>query len=302
LDGALCIHNRPQVLKKQEGRINSMKQTLSANAGTALLRRPSQVSELGGNSMSPQEALSSRSFEPRTISANVSRTHVQRGSTAPRNRISVLVVTADNITSELLRSAFAHGRQGFTVETLTGSSQKIIGELESHKADVTLISEELQDGPDAGMKVLQKTRESRCTSAIMLLQNSKPERVISAFRDGARGVFYRSHSLKSLSKCIQAVHQGQIWVCNEDVEHLLNALTHIKPLHLNNSAGMPLLTPREEDVVRLVADGLKNREIAQRLKVKEHSIRNYIYRIFDKLGVSSRVELFLYAFSHRDSS
>ena len=53
---------------------------------------------------------------------------------------------------------------------------------------------------------------------------------------------------------------------------------------------------------RLVADGLKNREIAQRLKVKEHSIRNYIYRIFEKLGVSSRVELILYVFSHRDSS
>jgi DNA-binding NarL/FixJ family response regulator len=62
---------------------------------------------------------------------------------------------------------------------------------------------------------------------------------------------------------------------------------------------MPLLTRREEDVVRLVADGLKNREIAQRLKVKEHSIRNYIYRIFEKLGVSSRVELILYVFSHR---
>jgi len=60
-------------------------------------------------------------------------------------------------------------------------------------------------------------------------------------------------------------------------------------------------TRREEVVVRLVADGMKNREIAQRLKVKEHSIRNYIYRIFEKLGVSSRVELILYMFSYRDS-
>jgi DNA-binding NarL/FixJ family response regulator len=69
---------------------------------------------------------------------------------------------------------------------------------------------------------------------------------------------------------------------------------------MDNSQGMPLLTPREEDVVRLVADGLKNREIAQKLKVKEHSIRNYIYRIFEKLGVSTRVELILYVFSHRE--
>ena len=218
----------------------------------------------------------------------------------PKDRISVLVVTADNMTSELLKNAFAHGRRGFTVETLTGSSQKIIGELGERKADVALISEELQDGPEAGIKVLQKTRDSHCTSAIMLLHSSKPERVVNAFRDGARGVFYRSHSLKSLSKCIQTVHRGQIWAGNEDLEHLINALTHLKPIQLNNSEGMPLLTRREEDVVRLVSDGLKNREIAQRLKVKEHSIRNYVYRIFEKLGVSSRVELILYAFSHRD--
>jgi len=62
------------------------------------------------------------------------------------------------------------------------------------------------------------------------------------------------------------------------------------------------LTRREEKVVYLVADGLKNREFAEKLQVKEHSIRNYIYRIFDKLGVSSRVELILYAFSQRDHS
>ena len=225
---------------------------------------------------------------------------MSRSLPRPKNRISVLVVTADNMTSELLKNAFAHGRQGFTVETLTGTSQKIIGELGSHKADVALISEELQDGPEAGSRVLQKTRDSHGTSAIMLLRNPKPERVISAFRDGARGIFYRSHSLKSLSKCIQAVHQGQIWASNEDLEHLIQALSHSKPLQLSNSHGTPLLTRREEDVVRLVADGLKNREIAQRLKVKEHSIRNYIYRIFEKLGVSSRVELILYVFSHRD--
>jgi DNA-binding NarL/FixJ family response regulator len=225
---------------------------------------------------------------------------VSRSIPRPKDRISVLVVTADNMTSELLKNAFATGRKGFTVETLTGSSHKIIGELGAHPADVALISEELQDGPDAGIKVLQKTRDSHHTSAIMLLQSSKPERVVNAFRDGARGVFYRSHSLKSLSKCIQAVHKGQIWVSNEDLEHLIKALSHLKTFHLNNSQGMPLLTRREEDVVRLVADGLKNREIALRLKVKEHSIRNYIYRIFEKLGVSSRVELILYVFSHRE--
>jgi DNA-binding NarL/FixJ family response regulator len=87
------------------------------------------------------------------------------------------------------------------------------------------------------------------------------------------------------------VHKGQIWACNEDLEHLINALSQSKAIHFNNHDGIPLLTHREEEVVRLVADGMKNREIAETLHVKEHSIRNYIYRIFEKVGVSTRVEL-----------
>ena len=217
-----------------------------------------------------------------------------------RDLISVLVVTADNMTNELLRNAFAHGRSGFAVETMTGSSQKIIGGLPARKPDVALISEELQDGPQAGVKVLERIQNTYRIPAVMLLQGSSPECVVNAFRGGARGIFYRTHSLKALSKCIRVVHQGQIWASNEDLEHLIGALTRVNPIHLNNRDGAPLLTRREEEVVHLVADGLKNREIAQKLQVKEHSVRNYIYRIFEKLGVSSRVELILYAFSHRD--
>jgi two-component system nitrate/nitrite response regulator NarL len=57
------------------------------------------------------------------------------------------------------------------------------------------------------------------------------------------------------------------------------------------------LTPRERNVVRLVAEGMRNQEIALQLNLTEHTVRNYLIRIFDKLGISSRVELVLYAFS-----
>ena len=219
----------------------------------------------------------------------------------PKELISVLIVTADNMTSELLKNAFARGRKDFAVETTTGSSQKVISELAGRKPNVALICEELQDGPQAGFKVLKKLRDSHNrTAPIMLVQQSTPECVVEAFRQGARGIFCRSQCLKDLSKCIRIVHQGQIWACTKDLEHMLAALIHMKPLKFNNADGAPILTRREEDVVRLVADGLRNREIALRLDVAEHSIRNYLYRIFDKLGVSSRVELILYAFSQRD--
>lgn len=65
----------------------------------------------------------------------------------PKDRISVLVVTADNMTSELLKDAFAHGRTGFKVDTLTGSSDKIIGQLGAHRADVALITKSSRTAP-----------------------------------------------------------------------------------------------------------------------------------------------------------
>jgi DNA-binding NarL/FixJ family response regulator len=218
------------------------------------------------------------------------------------HRISVLVITPDNITAELLKSAFTHERKkSFAVQMLTGTSQKVIGKLMVHKPDVALVCDELQDDPLAGFKVLQKLREShQNTAAIMLLQSCKPDSVVEAFSEGARGVFSRAHSLKALSKCIRTVHQGQYWANNQDLGHIMNALSQRKTLQFNDVDGMPLLTRREEEVVRLVADGMKNGEIAKNLDLAEHSIRNYLYRIFDKLGVSSRVELILYTFNKRD--
>jgi DNA-binding CsgD family transcriptional regulator len=65
---------------------------------------------------------------------------------------------------------------------------------------------------------------------------------------------------------------------------------------------MTLLTPRERDVARLVAEGMRNQEIALKLNLSEHTVRNYLLRIFDKLGISSRVELVLYAFSGAEGS
>jgi DNA-binding NarL/FixJ family response regulator len=133
----------------------------------------------------------------------------------------------------------------------------------------------------------------------MLLQSPERAPVIDSFRYGARGVISRDDPFKELSKCIRYVHLGRIWATNEDLEIILEALTHIQPIRINKADGTALLTPREKDAVQLVVEGMKNREIAESLHVKEHTVSNYLYRIFEKLGVSSRVELILYVTSHR---
>lgn len=131
----------------------------------------------------------------------------------------------------------------------------------------------------------------------MLLDRSQPELVVEAFRAGARGVFSRSDSdIIMLFKCIQRVLEGQVWADSTQLHYLLEAFASVPaepPAAKDRS--LSLLTAREETVVRLVAEGMGNREIAQQLNLSEHTIKNYMFRIFEKLGLSNRVELVLYA-------
>jgi two-component system nitrate/nitrite response regulator NarL len=228
---------------------------------------------------------------------------VRVDATNSGERIRVLLINADNMLSELLVKALKNSRNRFDIEALAGSSTEVIRRLGKSKPHVALVSATLQDGPQAGFAVLQKLREARPeTAVVMLLDLTCPAPVVEAFRQGARGVFCRVQSVNELSKCICAVHQGQIWASNEDIECLLQALARTKPVWLNGNGGMASLTRREEEVARLVADGLRNREIAESLGVTEHAVRNYLYRIFDKLGISNRVELVLYAVARPDEA
>jgi DNA-binding NarL/FixJ family response regulator len=133
----------------------------------------------------------------------------------------------------------------------------------------------------------------------MLLDTRERQLVIDAFRCGAHGVVFRDEPLETLGKCIHAVNQGQIWASSEHLGYILEALSQQVPMRLQDAHGIDLLSKREEAVVRQVAEGLTNREISIRLKLSEHTVRNYLFKIFDKLGVSTRVELVLYCLQER---
>jgi DNA-binding NarL/FixJ family response regulator len=172
--------------------------------------------------------------------------------------------------------------------------------LREHEPDIAIISAQLEDGPLEGYHVL---RELRClrskTRAIILLGSRERELVTDAFRCGAHGVIFRDEPLETLGKCIHAVHSGQVWANSEQLGYLLEALGHAGHVRLHDTRGIDLLSKREGDVVRLVAEGLTNRLISVELGLSEHTVRNYLFRVFDKLGVSTRVELVLYSFQER---
>jgi len=136
---------------------------------------------------------------------------------------------------------------------------------------------------------------------VLLVDSCDRELVVSAFRSGARGIFpVTDANLRLLCKCLLRVAGGQFWANTEQLNYLMELISEVPSLRVLNSRGSSLLTPREEQVVALVAEGLGNRQIAGELNLSHHTVKKYLFRIFEKLGVSSRVELALYAVNNGD--
>jgi len=136
---------------------------------------------------------------------------------------------------------------------------------------------------------------------ILLVDSCDRDLVVSAFRSGARGIFaITDANLRLLCKCLLRVAAGQIWANTEQLSYVMDLFSEVPSLRVLNSRGTSLLTPREEQVVALVAEGLVNRQIASELNLSPHTVKKYLFRIFEKLGVSTRVELVLYAVNNGD--
>lgn|SRR5208337_2708618 len=191
----------------------------------------------------------------------------------------------------------------FHVVASASTGQEVLEAVQSADVNVALIAATLADGPLSGLGVLRQICE--CASqvrSVILFYSSERHLVVDAFRAGAKGIFCLSQAnFKALCRCVEQVHAGQIWANCSELSEVIEAFSQLAPMRVVNADGMRLLTKREEEVVRLVADGLQNRDIAKELKLSEHTIKNYLFHIFEKLGVSSRVELVLYAVSSAKS-
>jgi DNA-binding NarL/FixJ family response regulator len=216
--------------------------------------------------------------------------------------IRVLIADADQMSARLIADGLSRGRHDISVVAVSSNSSETIRELEEKQPNVALINTHLEDGRMRGYHVLQYMQLlSPKTAAIMLIPSSEKDLVVDAFRGGARGIFCKMHSIKLLPKCIRTVHEGQIWADTQNLAFVLDFLTQHKPLRLlKPGGGMTRLTPRETEVVHLLAEGMSTWDISQKLALTEHTIRNYLSSIYDKLGVSSRVELALYAVTRED--
>jgi DNA-binding NarL/FixJ family response regulator len=214
--------------------------------------------------------------------------------------ISVLLADSSQMRLQLLTSALRR-RPEFKVEARPLDVDIILKALES-PTDVLVLAANTQSGNWKDMALLRRLHITYPSVAkVLLLESFDREVVVNAFRSGARGLFcFTESSFRLLCRCIQVVQRGQVWANAEQIDYLIELVSQVPSLRVVNARGASLLTPREEQVVALVAEGLSNREVAQELALSEHTIKKYLFRIFDKLGISTRVELVLYAVSHGD--
>jgi len=215
------------------------------------------------------------------------------------NAISVLVADSNQMQCQLLVRALRR-RPEFRVTSCDAEISAILAAVASSPVHVAVMNSDNDREGGNDMTIVRRLHLAHPEIAkIILVGAHDRDTAVSAFRSGAKGLFcFADHPFRLLCKCIQSVHQGQVWANSEQFRYLIESIAQVPSLMVVNASGDKLLTPREEQVVALVAVGLSNREVAEELRLSEQTVKTYLFRIFDKLGISSRVELVLYAVNH----
>jgi DNA-binding NarL/FixJ family response regulator len=217
--------------------------------------------------------------------------------------LRVFITDTSRMGCQLMAAALREHRYRFKVVGYATDSVGVRTGLAEDGADIAIIAAHLKDGAVSGFHLTRDIRASHPkVGVIMMLDSIEKAIVVEAFRAGASGILSRDEPFEVLCKCIRAVHQGQIWANSNALRFIVDALARTSPTFAINAKGPSLLTEREQSVVNLVAEGLTNRDISKRLNLSEHTVRNYLFRIFNKVGISNRLELAIYAISRREGN
>ena len=212
-------------------------------------------------------------------------------------KVTVVVADATPMDCQLISQAI-HRHNNLRVISHAVSSSDAISAVRKSQPDVALISVRLQDGALAGLTALRGLRALQARSrVVMVFDNEERELIVEAFLNKARGVFSRIGSSGELRKCIQSVYKGEIWVNNAQLEHIVDALSQAPALTPAKTKSPTALSKREEEVAGLIASGMSNRDVAEKLGLSPHTVKNCLFRVFEKLDISTRIELVLYILS-----
>jgi len=178
--------------------------------------------------------------------------------------------------------------------------QNAFSAIERESPDVLLLSATADQATT--IIVLDRLHTAKGNTKVILLVSLEiQEFFVRAVRAGCRGILHKDSPPELLIKCIRKVNEGELWLDRATTAQVLRLFTDEQtPLHPKerDHKNSPL-SPREREIVALVIQGYKNKELAEKLAISEQTVKNHMHNIFDKLGVSDRLELALYAIHNR---
>jgi two-component system nitrate/nitrite response regulator NarL len=179
----------------------------------------------------------------------------------------------------------------------TGEGLEIVASL---KPDIILLK--TNPAGSIGLDIIQKLlKASSCSRIILLTRLDEAQVHIRAVQEGVLEIVLKTQSPEILIKAIQKVHAGEAWIERSMIANLLNGLTNAQEKIAQDpeTERIAQLSPRERQVIQLIGQGVRNIQIAESLCLSRSTVRHHLTTIYEKLGVSDRLELLIYAHRNR---
>ena len=210
------------------------------------------------------------------------------------NQIRVLLADSQAIYRVGMRKIFAL-EDDIRVVAQAESLDNLFAALQRFPTDVVLLEGQLIAGTiDAIPEFVRRAPEAKL---IVQVTESDESNTVELYRRGVRGVVPRSISPDLLVKCVRKIAAGETWIDNQSISWVIEAYRSQAQM-LTNPRTQPRLSEKELAIIGCITRGMRNKEIAYQIGTTEQVIKNYLRKVYDKLGVSDRLELALYCLHH----
>src|SRR2546427_9827941 len=211
-------------------------------------------------------------------------------------QIRVLIAERSRMASQLLAESLERDSR-FQVVAVAPAAE-LFSVATNRKPDVAVISADFVSTARNGLQIARAlTTSLPSIGIVILLDVPARDEVIASFRSGATGVFCRTEPVSEFCACVERVSRGEIWTSSIAAQHLLETVRS-SPCYEAVEGKVGMLSRREIEVAECAVQGLTNKQIAGQLRLSEHTVKNYLFRIFEKLGVSNRMELLFFLSAH----
>lgn len=207
----------------------------------------------------------------------------------PSEPIRVILADDHAIVLKGLQRLFSDG--GFEVVRCCRDADEALSAVRSEDPDVLVL--DMRMPGKTGLDLLRELGRSpaRCRTVLLTAAISDDE-VFEAMRLGAQGVVLKESDPEALLECVRRVHRGEQWIDRETMSRAFGRAMQRDRVAREAGRG---LTPRETEIVRMVAEGLRNRAIGERLSISEGTVKIHLHNIYEKVKVNGRLELVLWA-------